>query len=51
MASKWMKMNFPDLATNRKIVDNVKNYLNVQYEKDSLATFRENPKTSFLGKN
>ena len=35
-------MNFPDLGVNKKVVDNVKNYQNMQYEENPLATFREN---------
>ena len=35
MASKWVKMNFLGLVTNKKVVDNDKNYLNMRYEKNS----------------
>ena len=35
MAVKWVKMIFPDHGVNRKVVDNDKNYLNMQYEKNS----------------
>ena len=42
MASKWMKMKFPDLVTNRKVVDNVENYLNVDTQPNLATRFREN---------
>ena len=32
MASKWVKMNFPGLVTNKKVVDNDKNYLNMKFQ-------------------
>ena len=35
-------MNFPDLGVNKKVVDNVKNYQNMQYEENPFANFREN---------
>ena len=35
-------MKFPDLGVNKKVVDNGKNYQNMQYEKNPLANFREN---------
>jgi hypothetical protein len=35
MASKWVKMNFLGLVINKKVVDNDKNYLNLQYWKNS----------------
>ena len=36
-------MNFPHHGVNRKVVDNDLIHLNVQYKKNSLACFRENP--------
>ena len=42
MASKWVKMNFPEHGVNRKVVDNGLIHLNVQYERSSQASFREN---------
>ena len=36
-------MNFPDHGVNRKVVDNDVIHLNVQYERNSLACFQENP--------
>ena len=35
MASKWVKMIFPGLVTNRKVLDNYKIYLHVRYQKNS----------------
>ena len=35
MASKWVKMNFPEHGVNRKVVDNGLIHLNVQYERSS----------------
>ena len=40
MASKWVKMNFPEHGVNRKVVDNGLIHLNVQYERNSKASFR-----------
>ena len=35
-------MKFPDLGVIKKVVDNVKNYQNMQYEENPFATFGEN---------
>ena len=35
-------MKFPDLGVYREVVDNVKNYQNMQFEENLFATFREN---------
>jgi len=48
MASKWMKMKFPDLVINIKVVDNVENYLNEISAKNSDAFSRKSQKTSFF---
>ena len=37
MASKWAKMKSPDLGTNSKVVDDVENYLHVNFQ-PKLAT-------------
>ena len=29
---KWVKMSFPDHGVNRTLVDNVENYLNMQFQ-------------------
>ena len=47
VAEKWVKMNYLDHGKNRKVLCNDKNYMNVQYENNYKATFRENPKTQF----
>ena len=31
-AKKWAKMSFPDHGVNRKVVDNVENYLNLKFQ-------------------
>ena len=36
-----MKMNFSDHGVNRKVVENDVTHLNVQYERKSLACFKE----------
>ena len=44
-----MKMSFPGLVTNKKVVNNDKNYLNMRYEKKIFTRSRENAKkTHFL---
>ena len=35
-------MKFSDLGVYRKVVGNVKNYQNMQFEENPFATFREN---------
>ena len=32
MAEKWVKMIFPDHSVNRKVVDNIDKYLNMQFQ-------------------
>ena len=44
MASKWAKMKFPDLVTNRKVVGNVENYLNMKFQPNIFTRSRENAK-------
>ncbi len=44
--------NFPENVTNRKVVDNDENYLNMKFQPKILTRSRENakkpPKTSFF---
>jgi len=44
MASKWVKMKFPELGVNRKVVGNVENYLNMKFHPKILTRSRENAK-------
>ena len=32
LLKKWVKMSFPDHGINRKVVDNVENYLNMKFQ-------------------
>ena len=48
MASKWVKMNFPDDGVNRKVVDNVENYLNMKFQTKILTRSRENAKKKLI---
>ena len=52
MAVKWVKMIFPDHGVNRKVVDNVENYLNMKFQPKLMKRSRENgqktSKTSFF---
>ena len=46
MAEKSVKMIFPDHGINRKVVDNVENYSNMQFQPKNNAAFsRKWPKT------
>ena len=53
MVEKWVKMIFLDHGVNRKVVDNDKNYPNMNFEKNQATRSRENlqkpQKPSFLG--
>ena len=39
---KWVKMSFPDHGVNRKLVDNVENYLNMQFQPKVMTRSPEN---------
>ena len=41
-AKKWVKMSFPDHGVNRKVVDNVENYLNMQFQPKIMTYSRGN---------
>ena len=42
MAEKWVKTIFADHGVNRKVVDNVENYLNMKFQPKLMQRFREN---------
>ena len=42
MASKEVKMKFPELGVNRKVVGNVENYLNMKFQPKIFTRSREN---------
>ena len=42
MAEKWVKMIFPNHSVNRKVVDNVENYLNMKFQPKLMQRSREN---------
>ena len=42
MAVKWVKMIFPDLGVNKKVVDNDENYPNLKFEACTYSTSQEN---------
>jgi hypothetical protein len=47
-----VKMNFPGLVINEKVVGNVKSYLNMNFQPKIATRFQENAKkTHFLTKN
>ena len=43
-AKKWVKISFPDHGVNRKVVDNVENYLNMQFQPKIFTRSREKAK-------
>ena len=45
MASKWVKMKFLELGVNRKVVGNVENYLNMQFQPKIFTRSQENAET------
>ena len=55
MAVKLVKMIFPDHGVNRKVVDNVENYLNMKFQPKQMKRSREKgqkpAKTSFFDIN
>ena len=51
MAEKSVKMIFPDHSVNRKVVDNVENYLNMQFQPKLMQRFRENGQKPDFSKN
>ena len=42
MAEKWVKTIFADHGVNRKVVDNVENYLNMKFQPKLMQRSREN---------
>ena len=42
MPKTWVKMIFPDDGVNIKVVENVKNYLNMQFQSKLMTHSREN---------
>ena len=54
-AKKWLKISFPDHGVNRKVVDNVENYLNMKFQPKQMKRSRENgqkpSKTTFFDRN
>ena len=42
MAEKWGKTIFADHGVNRKVVDNVENYLNMKFQPKLMQRSREN---------
>ena len=42
LLKKWVKMSFPDHGVNRKLVDNVENYLNIQFQPKVMTCSPEN---------
>ena len=44
MASKWVKMRFLELGVNRKVVGNVENYLNMEFQPNIFTRSREKAK-------
>jgi len=51
MAEKSMKMIFPDHSVNRKVVENVENYLNMQFQPKIMQRSRENGQKPHFSKN
>ena len=51
MAEKWVKMIFPDHIVNRKVVDEVENYLNMKYQPKLMQCSRENGQKTYFLKN
>ena len=51
MAEKSVKMIFPDLGVNRKVVDKVENYLNMQFQPKLMQRSRENSQKPNFSKN
>ena len=46
-----MKMSFPDHGVNRTVVDNVENYLNMQFQLKVMMCSRENEQKPHFWKN
>ena len=51
MAEKSVKMIFPDHSVNRKVVDNVENYLNMQFQPKVMTRSQENGQKPHFWKN
>ena len=50
LAKKWVKMSFSDHNDYVKVVDNVENYSNMQFQPKVMTRSRKWAKTSFLEK-
>ena len=50
-AKKWVKMSFPDHGDSRKVVDNVENYLNMQFQPKVMTRSQENGQKPHFWKN
>ena len=42
MSTKWVEMSFPDHGVERKVVDNVENYLIMQFQPKVMTRYQEN---------
>ena len=51
LLKKWVKMSFPDHGVNRKVVDNVENYLNMKFQPKLMQRSRENGQKPIFLKN
>ena len=51
MAEKRVKMSFPDHDVNKKLVDNVENYLNMKFQPKLMQRSRENGQKPHFSKN
>ena len=51
MAEKWVKMIFADHSVIRKVVDNVENYSNMQFQPELMQPSRENGQKPDFSKN
>ena len=51
MAEKWVKMIFPGQSVNRKVADNVENYLNMKLQQKLMHCSRENDQKPSFQKN
>ena len=50
-AKKWVKMSFPDHGDSRKVVDNVENYSNMQFQPKVMTCSQENGQKPHFWKN
>ena len=51
MAERRVKMSFSDNGANRKVVDNVENYLNMQFQQKVMTRSQENGQKPHFWKN